>query len=216
MSTDNEKMWELTFSDMLTLLLTFFVFIISVSAFKTGDYKRFWDAREEGEKQPTTSFNFQLIKGLKKPRLNNRAETLLTELESTFTQSDFQGVDVNYTENKITLMISERISFVGGQSDLKEELKAMLSEFVPALIKANFDVEVEGHTDSQASEKIDNMELSLSRALTVARLLVADGLDKHKITVSGYGPYRPVADNKTPEGRGINRRVELHLKINND
>lgn len=215
---DAERKWQITFSDMLTLLLTFFVFIIAVSTFKTEEYKRFWETFQEPEQKlpPTKSLKIQLIKGLKIPRLNRDAENLLNELEETFTQSDFEGVDVNYNENKISLMVSEELTFDGGKFDLKGQAKPLISKFIPAMQFSPFNVSVEGHTDSLTSEKIDNMQLSLNRALTVARFLIQNGLDKNKVSVSGYGPFRPIADNRKLEGRQRNRRVEINILINND
>ncbi len=210
--------WQITFTDMLTLLLTFFVFIIAISTFKTEDYKRFWQeyGEDAGKEQqpPTKSFKVDLIKGLKLPRLTGEAETLLNELEETFNQSDFEGMDVNYNENKISLTVSEQLSFQGGQFDLKEQAKPLLLKLIPAMQASPFDVGVEGHTDSLTSEKVDNMELSLNRALATARFLIKNGLDKNKVSVSGYGPHRPVADNKNPDGRRLNRRVEINMIIN--
>lgn len=214
----DEKKWTVTFTDMLTLLLTFFVFIIAVSSFKTKEYKEFWELYEKSEKKPvpTKSFKAELIKGLHLPRLTRDAETLLNELEETFTESDFEGIDVNYNENKISLVVSEQLSFDGGSFDLKEQAKPELMQLIPVMEASKFDVNVEGHTDSLTSEKIDNMELSLNRALAVARFLMENGLDKRKVSVSGYGPYRPIADNKVLAGRMQNRRVEINIIINND
>ncbi|MCP5053651.1 MAG: OmpA family protein, partial [bacterium] len=61
--------------------------------------------------------------------------------------------------------------------------------------------------------KIDNMELSLDRALSVARFLIAGGVEKQKVSVSGYGPHRPIANNDTPGNRKLNRRVEINVII---
>ncbi len=218
LDSGDERQWQVTFSDMLTLLLTFFVFIIAVSTFKTEDYKRFWEVFQPvtAEKKPTKSFTVDLIEGIKLPVMDREAETLLNELEETFTQSDFEGVNVHYNENKISLVVSEQLSFDGGSSDLKVSARPFIKELIPAMQKSPYNVGVEGHTDSLTAEKIDNMELSLNRALSVARFLIANGLDKQKISVSGYGPYRPAADNQKVEGRMRNRRVEINIMINND
>lgn len=105
---NENKEWQVTFSDMLTLLLTFFVFIISVSTFEAVKYKKFWKdpkAVVDPEiKATTASFRFQLIKGLNLPRLSPEADQLLTEVESAFQQGNFEGVDVYYDENKINLI----------------------------------------------------------------------------------------------------------------
>lgn len=212
--------WELTFSDMLTLLLTFFVFLIAVSAFKTSDYRKFWEnftLTGNVRPTPTKSFSVGVIKGINLPRLAPEARTLLNEMEEVFAdRREAEGLEVYYTENKISLVVSESLMFSGGASRLREELKPLLLALIPALRATPYMAAIEGHTDNLVSEKIDNMKLSLDRALEVARFLIAGGLDKRKVSVSGYGPFRPVADNHTAEGRSRNRRVEFNILINND
>jgi chemotaxis protein MotB len=77
----------------------------------------------------------------------------------------------------------------------------------------DLELRVEGHSDDQPihnAEFRSNWELSTARAMTVLLLLVDDsGYDPRKISVAGYGQYRPVADDATPEGRRMNRRVDL-------
>lgn len=219
MAVNGQRGWEITFTDMLILLLTFFVFIISISNFETFEYKKIWE-NGESQKPPreeaTSSFKFDLIKGLQLPKLNHEAERLLNEIEELFVSSDFKGVDVNYDENKISLMVSEQLIFEGGKFDLKEESKELLRGLVEPIQSSKFDVSIEGHSDALTSPKIDNLELSLNRALVVARFFIENGINKEKISVSGYGPYRPIASNKTVEGRQLNRRVEVHLIVRND
>ena len=214
--------WEITFMDMLILLFTFFVFIIAASGLKGRVYNRFWKTERTGEvKQPpreptTSSFSFELIKGLRLPKLSEESLQLLIDIAPVFTDSDFEGVDVDYDENKITLMVSEQLGFEPGQYDLKKEAKPLLLKLTHPINQSKFDVSIEGHTDVLTDPKIDSMELSLNRALVAARFLIANGLDKRKISVSGYGSYRPIDTNQTIEGGQRNRRVEVHIIIRND
>lgn len=219
---DDSRGWEITFSDMLTLLLTFFVFIISVSVFKTDEFNRFWKEREERRERrqvkvaPTSSFKFDLIEGLKLPVINPEAEEVLRHVADTFTDTDFEGTNLYYDENKISLMVSEELGFEGGKFQLKQTAKPMLQKLVDTINKSKFDVNIEGHSDSLTNPRIDNMNLSLQRALAVARFMIQSGVLKSKISVSGYGPHRPIAGNNTQEGRQLNRRVEVNIIINND
>ncbi len=211
--------WHVTFSDMLTLLLTFFVFIISISHFELIKYKQLWrkgDAVDQKYNAASTSSKFELIRGLKKPIMSVEADQLLTEVESAFTNNDLEGVDVYCDENKICLMVSEQLGFEGGDDQLKEEIKPLLLKLVDPINKSKFDINIEGHTDSLINPKIDNMELSLNRALAVARFLIAAGVEKQKMSVSGYGSFRPLVENNTPENRKINRRVEVSVMVRND
>jgi outer membrane protein OmpA-like peptidoglycan-associated protein len=67
---------------------------------------------------------------------------------------------------------------------------------------------VEGHTDSQGSDA-SNQELSRGRAQAVRDFLVSRGVPADRIRADALGSSRPVGDNKTPEGRASNRRVEI-------
>jgi len=222
MADSERKGWEITFMDMLILLLTFFVFIIAVSRFEDIEYKKFWEIKSTGEaeqsprKPATTSFTFDLIKRLRLPGLSEEALNLLNEIAPLFTDSDFEGLDVDYDENKITLMVSEQLGYEAGEYDLKEEAKPLLLKLVEPINQSKFEVNIEGHSDTSPKPMIGNMEFSLNRALVVARFLIANGLEKEKISVSGYGPYRPIDSNRTLEGRQRNRRVEVHIIIRND
>jgi len=69
---------------------------------------------------------------------------------------------------------------------------------------------VEGHTDSTGSEAY-NQQLSERRANSVKNLLVQRGVQAYRINILGYGESRPVATNATPEGRQMNRRVEIRI-----
>ncbi len=213
--------WEITFMDMLILLFTFFVFIIAASGLKGRVYNKFWKTERTGEterppREPTTtSFSFELIKGLRLPKLSEEALQLLIDIAPVFTDSDFEGVDVDYDENKITLMVSEQLGFEPGQYDLKKEVKPLLLKLTEPINQSKFDVSIEGHTDVLTDPKGDSMELSLNRALVVARFLIANGLDKRKVSVSGYGHRRPIDTDQTVEGGQRNRRVEVHIIIRN-
>jgi len=71
-------------------------------------------------------------------------------------------------------------------------------------------IDIAGHTDSTGSEQY-NQQLSERRANTVAQYLRSKGVLDTRIATVGYGESRPIASNDTPEGRALNRRVELTL-----
>jgi outer membrane protein OmpA-like peptidoglycan-associated protein len=102
------------------------------------------------------------------------------------------------------------IKFPVGQATLSPENYTLLSKVQKAI--ETFDqpmVKVEGHTDSTGSAQ-KNMELSQQRAEAVKTYLVANNtLTEDRIRATGYGPDRPLAPNTTPEGRAINRRIDL-------
>jgi outer membrane protein OmpA-like peptidoglycan-associated protein len=82
---------------------------------------------------------------------------------------------------------------------------AKLMELHPEILR----VRVEGHTDNKGSA-IDNLDLSRERAAAVRRHLIdIGGIDGKRLVAQGFGPDRPVGDNKTEAGRAKNRRIEL-------
>jgi chemotaxis protein MotB len=103
--------------------------------------------------------------------------------------------------------------FNSGQAVLLPGASAKIERIAKVLAQHGLDLRVEGHSDDQpihTAQFRSNWELSTARAMAVLLLLVNDsGLDPKKISVAGYGQYRPVADNSTPEGRQMNRRVDL-------
>jgi len=74
------------------------------------------------------------------------------------------------------------------------------------------DIDVIGHTDSDGTEEY-NQALSIRRANAVKDFMVSEGIDASIIDVSGKGELSPIADNRTREGRALNRRVEIHVGV---
>jgi outer membrane protein OmpA-like peptidoglycan-associated protein len=102
------------------------------------------------------------------------------------------------------------VNFVFGKTDLTTSSKTVLEAVAKDLNEfPNVRVEVQGHTDS-VGPAAANIKLSQGRAQTVADYLVLRGVDRTRLDVKGYGPSKPIAPNKTKEGRAKNRRVELN------
>jgi outer membrane protein OmpA-like peptidoglycan-associated protein len=101
------------------------------------------------------------------------------------------------------------VLFGSGKWDLLPGAQEKLDHVAEALKnQADHRMIVEGHTDSQGNES-SNMDLSQKRAQSVRDYLVSKGVPKDIISATGLGQSRPVADNKTAEGRANNRRVEI-------
>jgi outer membrane protein OmpA-like peptidoglycan-associated protein len=117
------------------------------------------------------------------------------------------------TENGVLVQLKNDILFDTGSAILKPEAMTQLEKVGDILAKYSDDrVKVYGHTDSTGSARV-NEELSLHRADAVKRVLLGRGVQERQITALGLGETKPVADNKTPDGRARNRRVELHIDV---
>ena len=104
------------------------------------------------------------------------------------------------------------INFDTGKSVIKSESKPIIEQIVQ-MMKSNPDlkISVEGHTDNVGNPK-SNKTLSEARAKAVIAAIVAEGIDAKRLSGVGHGQDKPIADNKTEEGRAKNRRVELVKK----
>ncbi len=111
--------------------------------------------------------------------------------------------------NKVGCWVVKGLLFDFNKADIKPQYYKNLNEVIKVL-KANpgLKVEIQGHTDNIGSAAY-NMQLSLRRAQAVADYLVKHGISPARLKVKGYGFTRPVASNDTPEGRALNRRVQL-------
>jgi OOP family OmpA-OmpF porin len=103
------------------------------------------------------------------------------------------------------------IEFESGQATLTDAGRAVLDQMSVALLRLkDKKVEVIGHTDN-AGSRAGNLSLSQARAEAVRAYVVEHGVRPEMVAVSGEGPDRPVADNRTPEGRARNRRIEFKV-----
>lgn len=125
--------------------------------------------------------------------------------------ADLQKIAAVKQESRgMVITLSGSVLFASNESTLLPAAMVKLNEVADALIKGNPDsnITVEGHTDSQGQRQY-NMDLGQKRAQAVRDQLVSRGVAQDRIKAVGVGPDRPVADNKTAEGRANNRRVEI-------
>lgn len=126
-------------------------------------------------------------------------------------QLEGTGVSVSRVGDQIVLNMPGQITFATNRSEINPSFFDVLNSV--ALVLKEYDqtmVEVMGHTDSTGSEDY-NWRLSEQRAASVSQYLMAQGLASSRIQSSGLGESYPIASNSTPEGRQLNRRVELTL-----
>lgn len=141
--------------------------------------------------------------------LAEKSITRIGEVETSFNKSIdnlYENVD-NYQMSR-----SESITFAFNRADLNKEMKEKLDSFA-ATVKdqKKFVVEVQGFTDKVGNASY-NQDLSQRRAMTVARYLsVEHNIPLRRIQMLGVGSVKPVADDKTREGRMQNRRVEIKV-----
>jgi outer membrane protein OmpA-like peptidoglycan-associated protein len=113
---------------------------------------------------------------------------------------------------KKTIAISDRVQFRSNSARLLRRSHDVLDEVVDVLKKnPTLHIEIQGHTDDRGSTR-HNEKLSTARAKAVRRYLMRKGIDGDRLSIKGYGPHQPLADNTTTRGRTQNRRVEFQIR----
>ena len=122
------------------------------------------------------------------------------------------GVEVTRpAENEIAVQLTNDILFDFNSAALRPESQNTLRDLASNFQRyADETISVEGHTDNVGSVEY-NQNLSERRAYSVKDYLASQGLPGSRVTAVGYGETRPKASNDTPEGRQLNRRVEIHI-----
>jgi len=123
------------------------------------------------------------------------------------------GVEVSRpAENQIDVKLTSDVLFDYNSSSLRAESRATLGDLASNFRQYTDEIiDVEGHTDSTGTHEY-NQGLSEKRADSVKGYLVDNGVASSRVNAVGYGETRPKASNDTPEGRQLNRRVEIHIR----
>jgi len=139
------------------------------------------------------------------------AGDIAANLNPTYTVNNGLRVQASQ-QNVLDAALADRIiEFESGKATLTPAGTAVLDGMTAALQKIKgVKVEVIGHTDN-AGSRAGNLSLSQARAEAVKAYVVGQGIAAESIAVSGEGPDRPVADNRTPEGKARNRRIEFKV-----
>lgn len=123
---------------------------------------------------------------------------------------------VKETSSGVTVSLEESALFAAGDSALSFNARETLRVLAGKLADSKGSIRVEGHTDSIpiSNQRFrSNWELSTGRAASVLLHLTNNGVEPSRLSASGYGGFRPVADNATAEGRRKNRRVDIVIVL---
>ncbi len=134
-------------------------------------------------------------------------------------QLESRDVTISKLQGKLTVTIVDRVMFDSGEDVLKPDGAAVMQKIAGLLAShSELKIHVIGHTDnvpirpSAHNRFTSNWELSAARALAAVHYLVDKaGVDPRRLGAVGYGEFRPIADNATPEGRAKNRRIAITI-----
>ena len=221
-----DERWLLTYADMITLLMVFFIVLYAIS---NTDLRKFTALAQS----VSAAFNTDVFSG-------SQAVTVMSGAESAPGASSFDsgggavgsdsraieaalrdyairegieaGVSVEVVPEGVAIRISESLLFSSGRASLTETSQKLLRRVVDAVRPLPNGIRVEGHTDDLPPSGPfyrDNWELSSARAIAVLRAMVTDGIAAARMSAAGFAEFHPVAANSDEAARNRNRRVDV-------
>jgi len=221
--------WLAAFGDLMSLLLCFFVLLLSMSSM---------DAKKVSEAIGSLSGAMSVLEGGTKTEISMQRIQESTPVESQDETSDTvnkikqaaedinemmqkaQGPEVTVDEGEkgFVIKLPASLLFKEGSATIENQDTLLFLKRVALIISElpnDMQVRVEGYTDNTkpgaSSPFKDNWELSTARALSVLHELILDGVTPARLSAAGFAQYHPIATNATATGRAKNRRVELHF-----
>ncbi len=220
--------WLATFGDLMSLLLCFFVLLLSMS---TMDAKKVKEAIGslagalsvlEGGTQTEVSRNrIQMATPIQKTNETaqtvNRLSSAIAEFKQFTAGGKGPAITLQEGEQGFFIRLPADITFQPGSATITNQDTLLFLKRIAIIIKEylpkDIQIQIKGYTDDMPPPKgspyKDNWELSAARALSVLKILIKDGVNPAQLSAAAYGPYHPIASNLNPKGRAKNRRVEI-------
>lgn len=236
---ENLERWLVSYADFITLLFAFFVVMYSISQVNESKYRVLSDSLVNAFSNAPTSTtkvsaamradskgqassvqavvvrkNDPALEAKQKQqaeKMKRIAKNILKVMESLMKNGQ---VKVSQSVHGIAIEINASLLFASGQANLEAGSIMALKEVGKVLAEVPNDIQVEGFTDDTPINTVafpSNWELSSARASSVVRLFAESGVSPERLVAVGYGEFRPVDANNTPEGRARNRRVTVMI-----
>ena len=226
----NHERWLLTYADMITLLMTFFIVLYALSIVDANKFHALSSSLKValgvGASPDLISFQSEMMPqpvSAKKPanyddtgenvELNNltEVEAILNEYLKDKKLND--EVNVQMESKGLVVRLKDVMAFNPGEATIRPEAEEELKAIGQILLRVTNFIRVEGHTDNipiSGPKFSSNWQLSAARAANVVALLIEKSkISPQRFSAIGYAEYRPVANNSMYEGRTKNRRVDI-------
>jgi chemotaxis protein MotB len=219
--TSSER-WLLTYADLITLLLIFFVIMYAMSKVDAAKFDQLVQMLSKsfgGQKSAITMSNMGLLPQnavfgdtrTKQRKLYTKAVGQLQKEISS------RSVRITQDERGIVVSLASDFYFGSGRADFGDSAEAVLKKLTGLFSTTAGNVRIEGHTDdmpivqgSQLSQRLPtNWELSSQRAVNVLKFFEKLGVERQRLSAVAYADTRPLKPNDTFDGRAYNRRVEI-------
>lgn len=217
--------WALSYGDMMTLLLTFFILIVSFSTVELIKFRKAMGSlrgalgvlmEQDGDAIHSDAHSLNSQPMLKEEILLQA----LSEIEDKVFKMDAGAdMDIQVTQEGIGFRLNNELLFELGSATITPSFKRVLQQIGLLIKRFSCQVRIEGHTDDLPIRTAlfpSNWELSAVRAVAIVRFFVEEmGMDPARFVATGYGQYKPIVPNDSPQNRQKNRRVEIYLNWEN-
>ena len=211
--------WLSTFNDMVTLLLTFFVLILSMSkldvakvneaVYAINDAFGMLSSAETGDIKAFEPFILPIK--TRRSSLSEKKRELAEHIDK------IGNMDAKVMEGGVSVILKEELFFKTGMSEIEEKNYPSLKNLCSILQKTDCQIRVEGHTDDVPIENKrfpSNWELSVARAVNVVKYFISKGnISPERLSAAGYGDSKPLYPNVSNHNRELNRRVGIILTL---
>ncbi|NJN92612.1 MAG: OmpA family protein [Anaerolineales bacterium] len=232
---ENDERWLITYADMITLLMVFFIVLFSMA---NTDLKKFAQVAESMQQ----AFNVTSIgkkpggrivgntggnSSIPSPFFQSLSPqqrdfiSVTSELTTFAAQAGLEGdISVNMNMEGLIISLSEGLIFEAGSPDLKPESLETLHKVAGILRPITNPVRIEGHTDNLPTNDPrypSNWELSLARSVTIIHYLIdQEGIAPERLLAAGHAEFDPIAPNDNRENRMRNRRADIIIIYPNE
>ena len=215
----NHERWLLTYADLITLLMAFFVILYALAV---TDHTKVSDL----ENALRNAFN--ITSGAGQTALNGAPNVLVggatpvdfaliemqKQIEEAAKEANGEGaVSTKMTERGLVVSLASSAFFDAGGAYLKPDAIKIMKKVASNLKRSNRNILVEGHTDDtpiNTRQFPSNWELSTARATTVVRYFIEmHRIPPNRLSAAGYGEYKPLVSNSSSDNRAKNRRVDI-------
>lgn len=222
----NSSRWLLTYADMITLMMVFFVVLYAMSEVDKNKYASLAGGLRAafGGGNMIVNTGMGVGDGVNVPPLDPKLQANLPVVASPEAlanqigeklYADFQHDGrfvVRITDRGLTISLVGSAAFDSGKADIKSEFRPLLDEIAAKLGPIGNDISIEGFADTDpihTPEFPSNWYLAAARANRVRDYLESKGVGGGRLIVVSYGDARPIAENTTAEGKAKNRRVDI-------
>ncbi|MBU1863372.1 MAG: OmpA family protein [Candidatus Omnitrophica bacterium] len=217
--------WLLTYGDLMTLLLTFFVLLLSFSNVEVGKFKQAVGSLNSalgllGKHQYLISLGKILVPEAQYSYIATKMQQTTGDISKTLNfVSQYENVEIQEDVRGLNIILPAEILFESGNDVVKVAAYPLLKKIGAFLYEQKEDDSmfvIEGHTDNRPVHTIrfpSNWHLSSARAISIARFFNEQCIIANvRMSVCGYAEFQPVAPNDTEENRAKNRRVIISIQ----